>query len=463
MKIHTFPGTATRLAVALLGLAGLSCAVPANAAGKTDIEVWYSLNPHNRQAFEQLVGQFNRKQDAVHVTLKAFDSTEAVEAALVAAAKGKNTPNLVQLDDNHAPDELAQRSYILPLYELLAKYPIKNAKWYLAPEHAFMRDARGRLLAFPYMVDIPVMYYNIDAFKKAGLKPTVPKRTWIGLQGQLVDMANHGSRSCPYTTDQPVSINLENLAAVNNQLYLTDDNGLAAKPEPRSRVHGHARGKARAKAASASSGPSFPLDLLYIRHLATMVTWARNELLVKPQFEGKSTQRFANRECAVLMSSSSNLGWFRDTRGLDFGVSGLPYYPEATAQPGDPFVGGSALWAVDKHPVAENKATAALLDWLAQPDNAANWYQNTGFLPVTTQAYAATGQGYYKNLGDWQSLVAEYARRPTDTERGFRVANYPQIKAMFRAHLDRALSGEDPAVSALGSAGTEANRLARQR
>ena len=457
MKKYTFSGTASRLAAALLGAAAMSCAVGAQAA--TNIEVWYSLNPHNRQVFEKLVGQFNRKQDGVHVALKSYDSSAALESALAAAAHGKNTPNLVQLDDNHAPDELAQRSYILPLYQLLAKYPIKNVKWFLAPEHAFMRDSRGRLLAFPYMVDIPVMYYNIGAFKTAGLNPATPQRTWIGLQGQLVQLANHGSRKCPLTSDEPVSIHLENLAAVNNQLYLTDDNGLAVKSSPKAKYH-YSHGK-KVRVETSAGAPSFPLDLLYIRHLSMMVTWARNELLVKPQLRGNPTQRFADRECAVLMSSSSNIGMFRDARGLDFGVSGLPYYPEATSQPGDPFVGGSALWAVDKHPVAENKATAELLNWLAQPDNAATWYQNTGFLPVTAQAYSTTPQGYYKNLGSWQSLVADYARRPKDTERGFKVANYPQIKAMFRAHLERALNGQDPAVTALGSAGAEANRLSR--
>lgn len=459
MKTYTFSGTAARLAAAVLGTAALSCAAGVHAA--TNIEVWYSLNPHNRQVFEKLVGQFNRKQDAVHVALKSFASPDAVETALAAAVRSKNTPNLVQLDDNHAPDELAQRSYILPLYQLLAKYPIKNAKWFLAPEQSFTRDNRGRQLAFPYMVDISVMYYNVGAFKTAGLKPATPQRTWIGLQGQLVELANHGSRKCPYITDQPVSINLENLAAVNNQLYLTDDNGLSAKASPKARTH-YSHGK-KVRTESTAGAPRFPLDLLYIRHLSMMVTWARNELMVKPKDRGNPTQRFADRECAVLMSSSSNIGWFRDARGLDFGISGLPYYPEATAHPGDAFVGGSALWAMDKHPAAENKATAQLLDWLAQPDNGATWYQNTGFLPITTQAYTATPQSYYKNLGDWQSLVAEYAKRPTDTERGFRVANYPQIKAMFRARLDRALEGQDPAVTALGSAGAEANRLSRTR
>lgn len=439
MKIHPFFGaTSAWCAVALMGTSvfGASSAL---AAGATDIQVWYSLNSHNKQVFQKLVKQFNSDQGEVHVTLKAFDSPDAIESALPGSVKGKDAPNLVQLSDNHAPDEVAKRSYILPLHTLLAKYPIKDAKWFLAPEHAFMRDAKGRLLAFPYMVEIPVMYYNVDAFKKAHLEPAVPARTWMGLQDQLVKLANGGSRDCPYTTDQPVSINLESLAAVNNQLYLTGDNGMQSKVTP-----------------------SFPLDLMYIRHLSTMISWARTGLLVKPELEAKSTQRFANRECAVLMSSSSNLGWFNDTRSLKFGVSGLPYYPQATSTPGDPFVGGAALWAIDNHAKDQNKATSAFLGWLAQTKNAATWYQNTGYLPLTAQAFASTDKSYYQNLGDWQELVGEYARRPTPTERGFHVTNYPKIKAMFRQKLNRALEGQDPAVSALRSAAAEAGVIVRQ-
>src|SRR3546814_15226154 len=86
-------------------------------------------------------------------------------------------------------------------------------------------------MAFPYMLEVPVMYYDIDAFKKACLVPAVPQRSWMGLQGQLVSMANKGSRHCPLTTDLPVSINLENLAAVNNQLFASSENGLKGKGE----------------------------------------------------------------------------------------------------------------------------------------------------------------------------------------------------------------------------------------
>lgn len=411
-----------------------------SAVAATDIQVWHALNSHNKKAFEELIKDFNKDQKDIKVTLKSFDSTDDIEAALAKTKKGDARPSLVQLDDNHAPDEVAGRNYIQPLYTLLAKHPMKDAKWFLPDGNSMLRDAKGRLLAFPYMLDVPVMYYNVEAFKKAGVEPAVPKRSWIGLQDQLVSVANKGSRKCPMTTDQPVSINLENLAAVNNQPYASNDNGLKAK-----------------------GMPAFQFDLMYIRHLSMMISWARSELLVKPEFDNVAPKRFAAGECAVLMSDSSNLGWFKSARALNFGVSGLPYYPEVTTKPGNAFVGGSALWATSGQTKDGDAASARFLAWLAEPANAARWYQETGFLPLTQQAFAKTEDGYYKGLGDWRQLVAAYSGKPDATARGFRVNNYPKIKTMFRQTLDRALNGNQPAVTALQFASVEAGKIMRER
>ncbi|MDS1141895.1 extracellular solute-binding protein [Pusillimonas sp. SM2304] len=409
------------------------------AAAATDIEVWHSLNPYNKGVFEDLVKDFNKEQKDVKVKLKAFDREDDIEAALAGAKKREDRPQLVQLDDDRAPDEVAGRSYIQPLNTLLAKHPIKDAKWFLDDKNTFARDSKGRLVAFPYMVDIPVMFYNIDAFKKADLKPTVPQRNWASLQDQLVTLANNGSRKCPLTSDQPVSVNLENLAAVNNQLYASNDNGLKGKGKP-----------------------AFSFDVLYIRHLSMMISWVKSELMVKPEFNANATKRFANGECAVLFSTSSNIGWFSDNRKLDFSVAGLPYYPQVTAKPGNAFVGGSALWATAGHSKESDAASAQFLAWLAQPKRAADWYQETGFLPLTHQAFDQTEKGYYKNLGEWQELVAAYARNPGANGRGFRIDNYPKIRAMFHDTLEKALSGNQSAPAALKTAAAEAGKMMRK-
>jgi len=447
MKIHrlfSVPNLARTLSLAsVFTFAGMPQVYAA-----TDIQVWHSLNEHNAGVFEKLVKQFNRDQDDVKVTVKAFDTNSAVESALAESAKSKKTPNLVQLDNNRNPDAIAQRHYIQPLYSLLAKYPIKDAKWFVSPDAGFMRDGKGRLLALPYMVEVPVMFYNVSAFKKAGIVPAQPQRSWPGLQDQLVNLANKATRNCPLVTDEPVSINLENLAAVNNQRYVAVETVA---------VHSNSKGK-KAKVKSKVE-PAFIFDSVYVKHLSLMISWVRSELMLKPDQEGVAVKRFANNECAVLMSDSSHLGAFRDKNILDFGVSGLPYYPEVTSKPGNPFVDGAGFWTTSGHSAAEDKATAQFLAWLSQTKNAAAWYQNTGYLPLTQQAFNSTDASYYKNLGDWRNLVAVYANPQVLTSRSFNVSNYPQIRAMFHQQLDRALNGQEPAVPTLSAASAEADHL----
>lgn len=419
------------------GVALSAAAMPALSA--TEITVWHALNDHNKQAFERLVKQFNKESKTAKVKVNSFDNGDAIDAELAKLTKDRDRPHLVQLDDARAPDVVAARSYILPLHVLLAKHPIKSADWFLPVKNTAVRDTKGRLVAFPYMLDVPVMFYNVEAFKKAGLNPPKPERSWSGLQAQIVTAANNGSRRCPITSDQSVSINLENLAAVNNQPF-------TASLDPR----------------STKSSPAFHFDSLYIRHLSLMISWVRSELLVKPEFDSVAAQRFANGECAVLLSQSSNLGWFASQRSLDFGVSGLPYYPEVTKTPGLPFVGGGALWATGGHAKEDDQASAEFLSWLAQTDHATKWYEETGYLPLTKQAFAKAGGGG-DAMGQWKALVAPYADEPVPTARGFQIKNYPQIRALFRQSLGRALSGNEPALTSLKEASSAASKIAEEK
>lgn len=408
-----------------------------SAVNAAEIDVWHSLSPHNKAVFERLVKQFNKDSDENRVKLTAFDNSEAIDAALSKIELDRDRPHLVQLDEARSPNIESLRSYIQPLHVLLAHHPIDKVDWFLSSKNTAGRDDKGRLVAFPFMLDIPVMFYNVDAFKKAGLNPAKPERAWNELQAQVVTAANNGSRACPITSDQPVSINLENLAAVNKQPFTSAQN-------PR----------------SAKGAPTFNFDALYIRHLSLMISWVRSELLVKPELNDVAAHRFANGECAVLLSQSSNLGWFESQRQLDFGVTGLPYYPEVTSTPGLPFVGGAALWSTGGHAKEDDAATADFLKWLVQTDHATEWYQETGYLPLTKQAFEnAGGRGDVK--AQWKELVAPYADEPVATARGFQIKNYPEIRALFKQSIGRALSGDEPAMTILRSASTEASKIAQ--
>lgn len=417
-------------------LAALAAA-PSFAA--TDIQVWHAMDKHHAEIFEDLVKSYNRSQSDVRVKLRTFENELKLETALQAAAKADNLPALFDLGDDHTLDEIAGRGYVQPFYAHQKNPAFKGVHWFVSTDNAFIHDAKGRLMAFPYMLEIPVMYYNQDAFKTAGLNPPVPQRTWLELQAQLVDLANNGSRTCPLTSDLPVSINLENLAAVNNQLFASAGNGLKTQ-----------------------GLPSFSFDSTYVRHLSLMISWVRSELMVGPQFGPQSADRFAAGECAILMSNSGRIGRFGDTRKLHYAVSGLPYYPEVTKQPGSPFVSGSGLW-MTKTDKVHTQAAVQFLGWLAQPERAAKWHQETGFLPLTRAAFEQTPADYYQGLGQWRELVAVYAEKASATGQGFRINNYPSIRARFHQILDNALQGQQPAVTALQLAATEANKMIRQK
>ena len=113
----------------LATLAGVAFSSAAWSA--TDIQVWYSLNSHNKQAFEELIKTFNKENKAdIRVQARAFDSNDDLDAALSLAAE-KDRPNIVQLPEVSGMSDVATRPYIWPLSQALAKDPIKNVKWFL--------------------------------------------------------------------------------------------------------------------------------------------------------------------------------------------------------------------------------------------------------------------------------------------------------------------------------------------
>ena len=229
-----------------LVILGMSALLSAPAlAKKTEIEVWHTLSGPNRAEFESLINRFNSSQSNVVVDLTHYRDQDSLEKDAAEAIAGKGAkPDLVQLRDNRSPEVVAQHKDILPLYQLLAKYPVPDSSWFLEKTTDFVRDSRGRLLAFPYMAEVPIMFYNVEMYRGAGLDADAPPATWSELQAHLLKLRNDGNVRCPYVTSDQVKVHIENLAPINDEFYLTPDNGM--KPSP---------------------NLSFNFSKLYVRHL----------------------------------------------------------------------------------------------------------------------------------------------------------------------------------------------------
>jgi multiple sugar transport system substrate-binding protein len=415
-------------------------------AAPVQIEVWHTLTDANKAEFEKLIKQYNKEQGDVEVKLRDFSTPAGLQKEAIASVAAKKAPNLLQLEDNHSPEVVAEYKAVKPLYELLAKYPIKDLEWFLPATSSFTRDSKGRLLAFPFMAEIPVMFYNVNAYKKAGLNPAAPARTWMDLQAELLKLRDTADMDCPYASSDQVEVHLESLAPVNNQLYAANGNGIDA-PKTKSKV---------------KTPETLQFDMLYMRHVSLMASWKRSLLFTQHSNDDKADELFAKGQCGVLTSGSGALGRFLNTKSLSFGIAPLPYYPQATKEAGRPFVSGAALWALEGHPAAEDKATASFLAWLSKPVIAAEWHQHTGYLPLTEAAFRASDVSFYNRVPGAQQVVANM-RSASPNSRGFRMAHYERIEPILSQQLDDAIDGKTPPVAALTNAAAQAKSIAEQR
>jgi len=413
------------------GAAGAAAAAGAMAApsGPIELQVWHTLNPQQSAEFESLVQRFNAQQHGFTVKVTAKPSVEALIEDGTAAVRARRAPHLVELPDNRSPEFIARQGAILPMYQLLAKYPIKDLRWFLPQITGGMSDAKGRLLALPWMADIPIYLYNRDLYRRAGLDPDAPPRTWRDMQAHLLALLQSGV-NCPYATSWQTWVHVENLAAMHNTAYATRNNGL--------------------------DGPNgaklLANDLLHVRHLALMMSWVRSHLFPVRSDRDEADASFASGECAVLTSGGSALSLVQGKASFSYGVAPLPYYEEEAQRPSTPFVGGSAFWALGGHSTAEQKALATFIAYLATPVVAAEWHQKTGFLPLTEAAYRASEVSFYKSLPGAEAVVRAMANPPAKFTRGFRLNNYDRVSAIIDSELNAVWNGIKPPKQGLDDA-----------
>lgn len=418
-----------------LGAAFLAASVA--QAAPVEVEVWLTLSPHNQSEFEKLARQFNNEQNDTKVIVKGFANRAALRAASQKAIAENRKPNLVQIEDDRSPELTALHKDILPLHELLKQYPISDLNWFLPQTTGFMRNSKQQLLAFPFMAEIPLMFYNTDGYKKSGLDAGKPAATWIELQAHLIALRDKADYTCPYGTSQQVSIHLENLAPINDVMFITPNNGLDT-------------GKQQ---------PELNFDSVFMRHLSIMVSWKRSDLFTQHTNGDEADEMFAKNKCAVVTTGSGVLGQLLATRGLNFGVAPLPHYQQVAEKPGTPFIGGSALWTTSGHTKEQNKATMAFLAYLAKPVVAAGWHQRTGFLPLTDAAYRTADVAFYDKVPGARNVINSMKNANHKNSRGFRMKNYARVEAILSREFNDALTGKTPPVQALNIAISESKPL----
>src|SRR5690606_15671926 len=175
---------------------------------------------------EQIAQQFNSTQSDYVVTPVYKGSYAETLTAAIAAFRANEQPAIVQVFEVGTGTMMAAKGAVYPVYQLMAD---QGEPWdpssFLAPVTGYYSDPEGNILSLPFNSSTPIMYYNKDAFEKAGLDRDTAPRTWAELEEFSRNIIDAGAATCGFTTGWVSWVQTEHLSALHDLPYGTLQNG----------------------------------------------------------------------------------------------------------------------------------------------------------------------------------------------------------------------------------------------
>jgi sn-glycerol 3-phosphate transport system substrate-binding protein len=429
--------------VKLVQLAAVAVAVGVSspAFAVTEINWWHAMSGELGRQVEKLAADFNASQSDYKVipTYKG-NYTETVTASIF-AFRSRSQPAIVQVNEIGTATMMAAKGAIYPVFELMRdeQEPFTPSA-YLPAITGYYADLGGNLLSFPFNSSTPILYYNKNMFRDAGLDPDVPPKTWPELGNAAKKLRDRGV-ACGFTTSWPSWINVENFSAFHNLPLATKSNGFGGLD-----------------AALVFNNPTV------VRHIAQLAEWQATKIFEYSGRAQTAEPRFQKGECGIFIGSSATRADIKANSKFDVGYGMMPYWADVAGAPQNTIIGGATLWVLRDRPKAEYKGVAKFFSFLSKPEVQAAWHQNTGYLPITRAAFDLTrAQGFYdRNAGASISIEQITLKPPTENSRGLRLGSFTLIRDAIDDELEQAFSGKKTAQVAMDSAVERGNRLLRQ-
>jgi sn-glycerol 3-phosphate transport system substrate-binding protein len=427
-----------------LAAALAAAAVTPALAQPTEIQMWMGLTGQGGELLTRFGDDFNKSQSEYRVTVSFKGQYPEQRAAAVAAFRAGNPPHIMQMFDAGSGDMVAAKNAIVPVSDVFRRAGMPfNAADFIAPARGYYGLKDGSLLSMPFNVSTAVLFYNKDAFKKAGLDPNKPPQTWPQLVEAAKKIRSTNAAACGYTTTWLAWVKLEQFASRHNIAFGTNGNG---------------RGGLDA-ALTVANNP------LLIRQVQTLVDMQKDKSFDYGGRSNDAAAKFISGECAMLTQSSGGLGAIRQGAKFEFGTAQLPYWPDVKGAPYASTIGGASLWVFNapNRTDKEFRGVAAFLNFLRSDKVMTEWAKTTGFLPATNSAFKAMQtEGFFtQNPGRDVPILSLIEAGKGENTNGYRFGRWTEIRDVYHEEVEKALQGRQSATDAMRNFERRGNALLR--
>jgi sn-glycerol 3-phosphate transport system substrate-binding protein len=422
----------------------VSLALTAPALAATEIQWWHAMGGELGVKLEQIAQNFNATQADYKIVPVYKGSYPETLTAAIAAFRAKQQPAIVQVFEVGTGTMMAAKGAVYPVYKLMADHDEPfDPKSFLAPVVGYYTDTQGNILSLPFNSSSPIVYYNKDAFEKAGLDRNTPPRTWAEVEAFSKKIKESGAAKCGFTTGWVSWVQLENFSALHDKPYGTLENGFGGL------------------------GAEFTFNGdAQVKHFTNLKKWSDEGIFQYggPVGGNDAPPKFYSGECAIYMNSSaSRAGVVANAKTFEVGFAPLPFYDDVIAEPKNSIIGGATLWALQGRPAEEYKGVAKFFSYLSKPEVQAEWHQATGYLPITYAAFElGKTQGYYEKNPGADIAINQITRgEPSVNSKGIRFGNLAQARDVIDSEFEALLAGKKSAKEALDAAVAGGNRILR--
>ncbi len=400
-------------AAAPAGAASLpSCNLKALSSHKGVVQItfWNSMVQANGTTLASITNAFNSSQSKVHVTLVNQASYDDTWQKYEAGLSNGQLPAAVQLEDQRTQAAIDTQSF-LPVQSCMnaAKYSTSD---YLARPLNYWK-VNGTQWALPFAVSAPIVFYNQNAFTKAGLNPADPPLTLPQMVTDAKTLKASGS-GMGLVLDP---WHLETWLASANSLFVNNKNGRSSR------------------ATSAVFNDKVSVNIFnQLRTLVTSGDAKTNPSSGPDEFD--NLLGIGSGKYGMTIDSSADLGTVTQVLGsgqypnVKIGIGPFPVYSSSVKGGIEP--GGSGVYISKKVPALEQAAAWEYLSYICNTQSQATWAAGTGYIPVrkssaqtaTVQHLWATDPGYkvaYNEINNGVndaatqgSVIGPYAEVRTD-------------------------------------------------
>lgn len=298
---------------------------------------------------------------------------------------------------------------------------------------AFMMNSRtgGKTWGVPFQRSTVVMYYNKELFKEAGLDPNKPPQTWAELKDAATKLTKKdaGGKVTQWGVQIPSS-------GFPYWLFqtLTTTNGAILANEAGTQV--------RFDDPKVIEALQYWVDLGKAGiHPPGVVEW------------GTTPKDFFEKKVAMMYTTTGNLTNVKNNAKFDFGVAMIP----GNQRKGSP-TGGGNFFIFKKASPAQQEAAFKFIKWVTQPERAAQWSMDTGYVAVSEAAYGTdTLRKYGRDFP--AALVARDQLKVSVAE--FSTHDNQRVTKALNDGLQAALTGTKTPAQAMQDAQREADRILR--